>query len=401
MAVGEGEGIRRNIVLGSDILKEMESGQKPEGKEKMDSLKDLIKESLPAAEKAPSLPEKAKTNELPLFEKKPAPSGSILVVERLGKKFGSKEVLAGVSFSMQAGRIFGLLGPNGAGKSTLIKILTGFIKQDSGNFSFKGKQLEKSGAGLRKHIGVVPQEEMFYRKFSVEENLSLFGSLYGLSGKRLEERKAFLLKWLGLVEFRKKKAEQLSGGYRRLLNIACSIIHDPEIVFLDEPTVGLDPKVRKMFWERISELRQAGKSVLLTTHYMDEAAELCDEIALIFGGRVLVTGTPVELVARFGGNTSIVLLLETEPGPELVEKIKGIVPNSDLKARGREMFIAIFEKDPIECAYAVDEFLKKSGVRVISFILREPTLEDVFLNLVGRAEGVTHAQNTKTGMERA
>jgi len=290
-----------------------------------------------------------------------------------------------------------LLGPNGAGKSTLIKILTGFEKASAGTFSFVDKA--NLSSGLSMHLGVVPQEEMFYHKFSVEENLSFFGMLYGLSGKKLSDRIDFLIKWLNLEHFRTKEVGYLSGGYRRLVNIACSIIHDPEIVFLDEPTVGLDPKVRKLFWARIKELKQQGKSILITTHYMDEAEALCDRIAILVDGKVLVQGSPFELIRGFGGQTTIIMELETEVDPLIVEGITELVPNSIIKTRGKQIFIAVEERHSIKSAYAVSEFIKRSNVNVISSILREPTLEDVFLNLVGKAEGVRHAQASEVGVE--
>jgi ABC-2 type transport system ATP-binding protein len=318
---------------------------------------------------------------------------NILSVERIGKKFGRNTVLDNVSFSFRKGTILGLLGPNGSGKSTLIRILSGLLNADEGSFCFRGSAIGDSTASIKKHLGVVPQEEMFYRKFSVEENIGFFGMLYGLEGKRLKERKEFLLDWFGLGEFREKKAETLSGGYRRLLNIACSVVHDPEIVFLDEPTVGLDPKFRKLLWQRITEMRNSGKSILITTHYMDEASELCDEIVLLFSGKVLVEGKPLHLVNEYGGTTSILLTLDSAPMQSTVEKIKGIVPNAMVRQKGNELLVSVFGRDPIESAYEIDELLKGSGERVVSFVLREPTLEDVFLNLVGKAEGIKRAES--------
>ncbi|MEM0360316.1 MAG: ABC transporter ATP-binding protein [Candidatus Diapherotrites archaeon] len=333
------------------------------------------------------------TGKSPVFSGKKPILNTVLSVESIVKRFGKRTVLNNVSFSFTEGTILGLLGPNGSGKSTLIKILSGFLHADSGSFSFKGETVGRSTASLKRHLGVVPQEEMFYRKFSVEENIAFFGMLYGLSGKRLEERKRFLLEWLGLKDFMKQKAENLSGGYRRLLNIACSIVHDPELVFLDEPTVGLDPKFRKLLWVRISEMRDAGKSVLITTHYMDEASRLCDEIVLLFSGKVLVKGKPQQLVREYGGNTAIMLSLESEPSESTIEKIKALVPGAVVRQKGNELFISVFGEGSIESAYKIDKMLKVSGERVVSFVLGEPTLEDVFFNIVGKAEGLKNAED--------
>ena len=222
-----------------------------------------------------------------------------LTVHKIHKKFGSFEVLKGASFDVDEGKIFGLLGPNGAGKSTIIKILMGFEEKDSGEFSFFLNNRKLTGKEILERVSIIPQELCFYRAFSSEKNLKTMGALYGLNGKALNERVEFLLEQWNLKRHRKKVSSMLSGGYKRLLNIACGLINDPDIIFLDEPTVGLDPKIRKAFWTKILELKKAGKTIILTTHYMDEAEFLCDEIAVIINGGI-ATELKVEKLKKEG-----------------------------------------------------------------------------------------------------
>ncbi len=207
-----------------------------------------------------------------------------LVVKDIAKSYGKFEVLKKVSFKVGEGEIFGLLGPNGAGKSTLIRILLGFESANAGSFSYftKGRPLWRWE--IQSKVAIVPQQLCFYRNFSVQKNLEMMGTLYGLSGKDLHDRVEVLLKRWNLARFRNRRAGKLSGGFKRMLNIACGMINDPLIVFLDEPTVGLDPRARKGFWKKILQLRMLGKTIILTTHYMDEAEFLCNRIGIVVGG---------------------------------------------------------------------------------------------------------------------
>jgi len=221
-----------------------------------------------------------------------------LVVEGISKSYGNFKVLKSVSFDVHQGQIFGLLGPNGAGKSTLIKVLIGFEKADSGKFSYSLKGKEILGNQVKERVSIIPQNLCFYEGFSPQKNLEIMGSLYGLWGKKLHERIELLLEEWNLKKFRKRKALKLSGGYKRLLNIACGLINDPAIIFLDEPTVGLDPKIRNSFWQKILGLKSQGKTILLTTHYMDEAEFLCDEIGVIVKGEIAIEFPVSKLIAR-------------------------------------------------------------------------------------------------------
>lgn len=223
----------------------------------------------------------------------------ILVVKNINKSFGKSAVLQGINLVLKEKEIFGLLGPNAAGKSTLAKIMIGSLKPDSGSVHYYGKELFSNKNEINKFIALVPQEEYFYRDFSSKRNLEFCGMLYGLKGKELNETVSFLLDWLNLKNFKDVTSSKLSGGYRRLLNMACSLVHSPKIVFMDEPTVGLDPKMRRIFWGKIRELRESGATIVLTTHYMDEAESLCDRIAFVMGGRILDEGNPSEIVKKY------------------------------------------------------------------------------------------------------
>jgi len=216
----------------------------------------------------------------------------IVEVKHISKSYKNRMVLSDVSLSIAPNEIFGLLGPNGAGKSTLIKIITGYYIKNNGSIKIKDKIFELHKNELLASIGLVPQEEQFYRDFTVRENIEFFGSLYHLDKKQKEATIEHLLEWLNLSDLADEKAKHLSGGYRRLLNIACSLVHDPEIIFFDEPTVGLDPNMRKTFWEKIRDLKKEGKTICITTHYMDEAEYLCDRITLIVKGKTLIVGKP-------------------------------------------------------------------------------------------------------------
>lgn len=227
--------------------------------------------------------------------------GKVLEIKGISKSFKDQKVLQGISFVIAKGTIVGLLGPNAAGKSTLSKIVMGRLKADSGKIIFEENDLNYNKNIISKHFTLVPQEEYFYRDFTVKENLDFFGMIYNLDTTERENRREHLIKWLNLSRFRNKRAKELSGGYRRLLNIACSLCHNPEIVFMDEPTVALDPAARRDIWEKIKELKKEGKTIVITTHYIQEAEYLCDKVILLMEGKVLAKGPPKELMKKYRG----------------------------------------------------------------------------------------------------
>ncbi len=304
---------------------------------------------------------------------------AVVFVKDVVKSFGDTKALGGVSLQIEEGEVFGLLGSNGAGKSTLMNIIFGFEKPDSGYITMLGEQ--KLTNEVKQKLALVPQNTAFYDDFSVEKNLRFFASLYGISGKVLDDRIKFLLDWLKLKDFKKSKARNLSGGYQRLLNIAISVVHDPELIFFDEPTVGLDPKMRQMFWDKIEELNKKGKTIVITTHYMDEAEALCHRIALLKKGKLLSIGKPSELITQYGGIKVVIYKLAQNLKQEDFENIKSALKQKDLVLEGNTLFIPFPQEHSIEKISALTEWLLKKGYTIVSSSIKEPDLEDVFLNL--------------------
>jgi ABC-type multidrug transport system ATPase subunit len=303
----------------------------------------------------------------------------IISVQNVSKNYGQKKVLDNVSFDIEQGEVFGLLGSNGAGKSTITNIILGLEKKSSGKIVY----FDNKKVNLKKKIALVPQDVAFYKDFNVEKNLLFFASISGLKKDLIKKRIDFLLDWLMLTNFRKTKASFLSGGYQRLLNIAISIIGDPEIIFLDEPTVGLDPKMRKMLWEKVFELKESGKTIILTTHYMDEAETLCSRIALLKNGKLLKIGRPVEMIKTYGGIKVMVLGIENGIVENDLSNIKKVLSHPHLIQKGELLFIPIEQEHGLEKTIAIIQWLINKGYNIISSTTKEPDLEDVFLNLTG------------------
>ncbi len=311
---------------------------------------------------------------------------TVLKTADLSKAYGKQKVLVDVDLEVFGGEIFGLLGPNGAGKSTLIKILNGLNTADSGKAVFFEKFNPKN-LELKKHVAFVPQEDSFYRFFTVEENLSFFGSLYGIKGKKLKERINFLLDWLNLSYFKNRKAENLSGGYRKMLNIACSLVYNPSFIFLDEPTVGLDPDMRRLLWKKLIELKQKKKTLFITTHYMDEAQELCDRVALIMKGKIFVCKSPYELIESFGGQKNF--QFETDkPIPEKTKQDLEKALGNSIHIDGQKINIVYKGKNEINALSKINRLIILNGLNITKTTIKEPDLENVFLNLTGKAEGI-------------
>ena len=258
----------------------------------------------------------------------------VIQVENLVKHYGEVTALDGVSFSVQEGEIFGLLGPNGAGKTTLMEILCGLRRFDRGQATIHGFDLVKNAYKVRSLIGFCPQETLLYDLLSVRENFSFSASLYSLSSKKFKERVAFSSKVLGVEEFLNRRVQQLSGGMKRRANLAASIIHDPPIVILDEPTVGFDPTVKREFWTLIKNLKDYGKTVVLSTHDMYEADEICDRVAIMEKGKVAALDEPYVLKKTIGGDPAIHVRLkgsQTKKVLALLEKYNCAVQDNEIK----------------------------------------------------------------------
>lgn len=225
---------------------------------------------------------------------------TVLEIDGLARRYGEQDALRGVSLALQARECLGLLGPNGAGKTTLVRAIAGRVRPDAGSISLLGHTLEPGARAGRDSLGVVPQDIALYPLLTAGENLEVFGALQGVRGAELAERVEWGLAFSGLESRRNDRVESFSGGMKRRLNIGCSVLHRPQVLLLDEPTVGVDPQSRERIWHMLDELRSGGTSIVLTTHQLDEAETQCDRIVIIDHGQVIARGTLAELVDSIG-----------------------------------------------------------------------------------------------------
>jgi len=305
---------------------------------------------------------------------------AILKIVNLRKNFGKKQVLTGVSFEAYSGECIGLLGPNGAGKSTISKLVTKLIDKDEGKIFILGKDQDKEFNIIKKHIALVPQDFAFYMELSAMENLVYFAKAYGLSKAEYEIRIQKLIEDFGLSKFENTKAQKLSGGYKRLLNIAISLLHDPSLILLDEPTVALDADMRIKVWEIITKLKEQGKTLILTTHYLDEAQRLCDKIAILKDGRIFLFGTPKEIQEKFAKTVKIELLLSKSISDVLLSQIKRKIPNVETDNNRTKLVISsenIFDT-LTDIVYLIES--KRLIIKDTNIFM--PTLEDAFENII-------------------
>ena len=277
----------------------------------------------------------------------------MIQVDALNKHFGSIHAVKDVSLEIPTGQIFGLLGPNGAGKSTSISIMTGLNDCDSGSVVLNGLNPQSKQARFK--IGLIPQSIALYEELSAVDNLSFFASLYDIPKNKMSERMDWALEFVGLSDRANDRVSQFSGGMKRRLNLAASLLHDPDYIFMDEPTAGVDPQSRNKLFENVLKLKELGKTVIYTTHYMEEAQKLCDKVGIIDHGQLLALGTVDQLLKQYGGDTKV--SISSEQGVQHFE-------SGDVS------------QDLIEA-------LKKSN-KVYDISMHRPDLETVFLNLTGR-----------------
>jgi len=301
-----------------------------------------------------------------------------LTIEGAMKRFGSTQALAGAELNLRHGEWLGLLGPNGAGKTTIVRSVSGRVRLDGGEVCLFGTRLNgtRSDAVVRRRLGVVPQEIALYPSLSARENLGAFGSLNGVRDRELRERVEWALAWTGLAERADEPIKRFSGGMKRRLNIACSVLHRPPVILLDEPTVGVDPQSRQRIWEMLEELRKDGASLLLTTHQLDEAQLVCDRIVIIDHGKTISAGTFAELVQQtIGAGRRVTLTLD------------GGVPAS-LRERGFQLdngdAISRQVTDIVRDLPAMLEEAKAAGAKIRDIQIEAPSLQAVFLHLTGR-----------------
>lgn len=300
----------------------------------------------------------------------------------LEKRFGSHLVVDDVGFEIAVGEAYGLLGPNGAGKTTTISMLCGLLEPDAGEVRVAGRRLADDPAGSKAMIGYVPQEIALYSDLSARENLFFFGRLYGLRGTRLARRVSEVLDLVDLADRARERVGTYSGGMKRRMNIAAGLLHEPKLLVLDEPTVGVDPQSRNVILERISEMNRQGVALLYTSHYMEEVERLCDRIGIMDGGRMIAEGGRRELVARVGEDDRIELDVERDAAT-LGDALRGLPRVERVDAEGRRVTLLAHEGRSL-----LPELLKRAqgvGVAVTAVRVIEPDLESVFLQLTGRA----------------
>jgi ABC-2 type transport system ATP-binding protein len=301
-------------------------------------------------------------------------TNSILQVENLIKRYDKVEAVRGVSFTVEEGEVFGLLGPNGAGKTTTVEILEGLRTPDGGHVSVCGLNPQRDSQVLKHEIGAALQATSLPDKIRVMEALRLFASFY----KRRRDPEE-LLKRFGLEEKRNSFYNQLSGGQKQRLALAMALVNDPRLCFLDEPTAGLDPQVRREIYDIIEELRRDKKTIVMTTHYIEEAERLCDRVAIVDHGKVIALGTPRELKARSGGTTRIEVRLSKPASDGSLQKLDGVVD-----AREVDGGYVLHCQRPPQAIVALVKHLEVEGNELVSLEIATPSLEDVFIELTGR-----------------
>jgi ABC-2 type transport system ATP-binding protein len=303
-------------------------------------------------------------------------------VNALGKRYGDITAVESLSFDIREGEVFSLLGPNGAGKSTTIGMLSALIQPTSGDARIGGLSVRERSAGLRKLFGIVPQEIALYEEMSGRDNLNFWGRLYGLRGRDLSSRVNAILERVGLSDRARSQVKTYSGGMKRRLNIAAGLVHGPRLVFMDEPTVGIDPQSRRAVLDLILDLKREGTTILYTTHYMAEAEELSDRVGIIDHGKLLAVGTCRELAEGVGGNEQLrVALAGREEGARLTERLR-MLPGLTVENDGANVTVT---------APRVGQLIPKiveaaAGVRAAlrDIQIREQNLETVFLAYTGR-----------------
>ncbi len=298
---------------------------------------------------------------------------AIIQATGLQKSYGGQRVVNGLNLSIRKGECFGLLGPNGAGKTTTLRMLLGLIEPDEGNVTLLGLPVPQAAREARIRVGVVPQMDNLDPDFTVAENLLVYGRYFGLEDNVIEARIPDLLEFASLTSKRDAKVPTLSGGMKRRLTLARALVNDPDVVFLDEPTTGLDPQARHLIWQRLRELTQQGKTLLLTTHFMDEAERLCDRLAVLDNGKLISQGTPRELIEQNIEPQVVEVFGETV---EAWATVHAAHFSQRFEISGETVFCYVRDAQAL-----VEHLQTQSGLR---YLHRPANLEDVFLKLTGR-----------------
>lgn len=300
----------------------------------------------------------------------------VIRAKDLRKTYKDFVAVDGINFDVYRGESFGLLGPNGAGKSTTMKMISSVSQRTSGELEILGKEPNTQGPEIRAHLGVVPQKDLLDRELKVWENLMVYGRYFGLSRKWLKLKIEELLDFAQLQDKRNAKADDLSGGMQRRLAIARGLVNEPEILLLDEPTTGLDPQARHILWDRLFRLKEQGVTLVITTHYMDEAEQLCDRLIVMDKGQIMAEGSPAELIKKYSSKEVVELRFGTDKNEQVAKDLEGMGERMEILP---DRILIYAEKG--------EELLQKiieSGKHPVTSLVRRSSLEDVFLRLTGR-----------------
>ena len=309
---------------------------------------------------------------------------NILEVQNLVKNYGDFQAVKGISFNIEEREIFSLLGPNGAGKTTTISMLSTLYTPTSGDAVIGGHSVTKDPMGVRNIIGVVPQDLALYEDLTARENLIFWGQMYNLSGKSLNTRVDEVLEQIGLTDKAKNRVKTFSGGMKRRVNIGVGLLHKPHLLFMDEPTVGIDPQSRRAILDTVKDLNKQGMTLLYTTHYMEEAEELSNRVGIFDHGELIAIGTQKELTQQVGEAETLILHIgENDDSEALAKTLKDIQGVQQATAVEQEVSVVCAEAEDVLAAVVTKA--NDRGIKIRSIDIREPNLEAVFLHLTGRA----------------
>ena len=301
----------------------------------------------------------------------------LIVAKNLSKKFGDFVAVNGIDFTVNKGESFGFLGPNGAGKSSTMRIIAATSQRSGGEIKILDKDPEKFGPQIRAHLGVVPQQDNLDEQLTCAENLYIYGRYFGLSRSFLKTKVLELLEFAQLTEKQHTKVIALSGGMKRRLTIARALVNEPDILMLDEPTTGLDPQARHILWDRLFRLKEQGVTLLITTHYMDEAEQLCDRLIVMDKGKIMAEGKPSELIKKYSSKEVLEVRFGSERNREMVEKLKSFCERLEALPDRILLYTQSGEK--------LLEQITAAGIEANTSLVRRSSLEDVFLRLTGRS----------------
>jgi lipooligosaccharide transport system ATP-binding protein len=302
---------------------------------------------------------------------------SLISARGLTKKYGDFTAVNAIDFDVAKGESFGLLGPNGAGKSTTMRIIAATSQRTAGTISILGRDPEEHGPQIRAHLGVVPQQDNLDGELTVTENLFIYGRYFGLSKKFIREKIEELLEFAQLEEKRNVKVDALSGGMKRRLTIARALVSEPDILMLDEPTTGLDPQARHILWDRLFRLKETGVTLVLTTHFMDEAEQLCDRLVVMDNGKIMAEGSPLELIKTYSTKEVLEVRFGSERNKEVAPILRGMSDRIEELPDRILMYV--------EDGEALLEEIIAQKLHPTTSLVRRSSLEDVFLRLTGRS----------------